>query len=86
MPRVALLIGLLAAGVALAGFVLLGGGGDPADFGPALVENDPFAGAPGRDEEFETRAAAGNSHVLSTPTAPAAWRRPPGGWSATGLT
>ncbi len=64
MPRLALLIGLLAAGAALAGFALLGGGDDPPDLGAALVENDPFAWEPGRDEEFEARAAAGNSHVL----------------------
>ncbi len=75
MPRLALLIGLLVAGAALAGFVLLGGGDDPPDFGPALVENDPFAWEPGRDEEFEARAAAGNSHVL--------YANSPGGVAAT---
>ncbi len=75
MPRVALLIGLLVAGVALAGFVLLGGGDDPADFGPALVENDPFAWEPGREAEFEARAAAGHSHVL--------YANSPGGVAAT---
>ena len=64
VPRLALLIGLLAAGAALVGFALLGGGDDPPDLGAALVENDPFAWEPGRDEEFEARAAAGNSHVL----------------------
>ena len=64
MPRLVLLIGLLAAGAALVGFALLGGGDDPPDLGAALVENDPFTWEPGRDEEFEARAAAGNSHVL----------------------
>ena len=66
VPRLALLIGLLVVAAAVAGFALLGGGDDPPDFGPALVEDDPFAWAPGRDEEFEARAAAA---TCSTPTA-----------------
>jgi len=61
--RVALLIGLLVAVVAVALFALVGDD-DPSEFGAAVVPGDPFAYEPGRDDEFAGRATAGHSHVL----------------------
>ena len=70
----ALLIGLLVAGVAVAVFALTGDD-DPPDFGAAVVPGDPFAYEPGRDDEFVARATAGHSHVL--------YEKSPGGVLAT---
>jgi hypothetical protein len=61
--RLALLVGLLVAGVAVGVFALLGDD-DGSDFGAAVVPGDPFAYEPGRDDEFVERATAGHSHVL----------------------
>jgi len=72
--RVALLIGLLVAGVAVAVFTLVGGD-DAPEFGAAVVPGDPFAYEPGRDDEFAARATAGHSHVL--------YEKSPGGVVAT---
>src|SRR5215213_1231948 len=72
--RLALLVGLLVAVVAVALFALLGGDDSP-DFGAAVVPGDPFAYAPGRDDEFVARATAGHSHVL--------YEKSPGGVLAT---
>jgi hypothetical protein len=72
--RVALLIGLLVAGVAVAVFALIGDD-DPPDFGAAVVPGDPFAYEPRRDDEFVARATAGHSHVL--------YEKSPGGVLAT---
>ena len=74
MYRLALLVGLLVAVVAVALFALLGGDDSP-DFGAAVVPGDPFAYAPGRDDEFVARATAGHSHVL--------YEKSPGGVLAT---
>ena len=70
----ALLIGVLVAGGAVAVFALTGDE-DPPDFGAAVVPGDPFAYEPGRDDEFVARATAGHSHVL--------YEKSPGGVLAT---
>ena len=70
----ALLIGVLVAGGAMAVFALTGDEDSP-DFGAAVVPGDPFAYEPGRDDEFVARATAGHSHVL--------YEKSPGGVLAT---
>jgi hypothetical protein len=63
VPRLAVLIAVLAAGAALAAFVLLGGE-DPPQFADVPLDADPFAYRPGRDAALEARAATGQSHVI----------------------
>jgi hypothetical protein len=57
------LIVLLLAGIAAAGFVLLGDD-DPPAYSPLEIEGDPYAYEPEREDEFEARAAKGHSHVV----------------------
>ena len=63
---------------ALAGggaFLLLRGGDDPERYSPVDLKNDPWVYEPGRQAEFERRAAAGHSHVV--------YEKSPGGILAT---
>ncbi len=56
---------MLVASLATAGAVLLLlGGGDEAGYSPVDLKNDPWAYDSGRQHEFESRAAAGHSHVV----------------------
>jgi hypothetical protein len=56
---------VLVASVATAGAaLLLLGGGDEAGYSPVDLKNDPWAYDSGRQHEFESRAAAGHSHVV----------------------
>ena len=56
---------MLVASVATAGAaLLLLGGGDEAGYSPVDLKNDPWAYDSGRQNEFESRAAAGHSHVV----------------------
>ena len=64
MIRASLLIGLAVVLALLAGFVLLGGGDDASQVAPLEIADDRFAYAPGREQEFNERAAAGHSHVV----------------------
>ena len=45
-------------------FLLLRGGDEPPSYSPLNLENDPWAYHPGRQGDFESRAAAGHSHVV----------------------
>jgi Transglycosylase SLT domain len=65
------LLALLAASA----FVLLRGGDEPAGYSPVDLQNDPWAYDPGRQGDFESRAAAGHSHVV--------YVKSPGGIGAT---
>ena len=56
-----LLLAALAGGAA---FLLLRGGDDPERYSPVDLKNDPWVFDPGRQAEFENRAAAGHSHVV----------------------
>jgi transglycosylase-like protein with SLT domain len=71
--RLALLVLLLAA-AGLAAFVLLRDDAPPA-YSPLQIEGDPYAYEPGREHEFDQRAAAGHSHVV--------YAKSPGGVLAT---
>jgi hypothetical protein len=63
MLRPALILLVLA--VAGAGwFLLLRGDDDPPAYSPVNLKDDPWAYTPDREAEFETRAAAGHSHVV----------------------
>jgi hypothetical protein len=64
MYRFRFLLGLGVVLVALAGFVLLGGGDDAPELAPLEIANDPFAYEPSREQEFTARATAGHSHVI----------------------
>ena len=58
---------LLVLAVAGAGwFLLLRGDDSPATYSPVNLRNDPWAYSAGREAEFESRAAAGHSHVIYT--------------------
>jgi len=50
--------------VAAAGAFLALRGDDPPSYSPVNLENDPWAYAPEREDDFERRAAAGHSHVV----------------------
>jgi hypothetical protein len=55
---------LLVLAVAGAGWFLLLRGDDPSSYSPLNLDDDPWAYQPDREAEFESRAAAGNSHVI----------------------
>jgi hypothetical protein len=57
------LIVVLLAGLAVAAFLVLRDDGPPA-YSPVQITGDPYAYEPEREQEFETRAAAGHSHVV----------------------
>jgi hypothetical protein len=59
-----LVLVVVAAAIASGAFLLLRGGDEPDSYSPVDLKNDPWAYDPGRQGEFETRAAAGHSHVL----------------------
>ena len=62
MLRLAFAILLFA--LAAAGAFLALRGDDPPSYSPVNLEDDPWAYAPEREEDFERRAAAGHSHVV----------------------
>ena len=67
---------LLVLAVAGAGwFLLLRGGDDPPTYSPVNLKDDPWAYTADREAEFESRAAAGHSHVV--------YAKSPGGIVAT---
>jgi hypothetical protein len=56
---------VLVAVVAVTFLLIRGGGGaDDGGYSPVDLDNDPWAYDPGRQAEFESRAAAGHSHVV----------------------
>ena len=57
------MLALVLVGIAVAAFLLLRGD-DPPSYSPLSLENDPWAYEPGREDDFERRAAAGHSHVV----------------------
>ena len=65
---------LLLAGLAVAGYLVLRED-DPPTYSPVQIKGDPYAYEPDREDEFEARAAAGNSHVV--------YAKSPGGVVAT---
>ncbi len=65
---------LLLAGLAVAGYLVLRED-DPPTYSPVQIKGDPYAYEPDREDEFETRAAAGHSHVV--------YAKSPGGVVAT---
>jgi Transglycosylase SLT domain len=65
------LLALLAASA----FVLLRAGDEPPSYSPVDLDNDPWVYDPDRQGEFESRAAAGHSHVV--------YEKSPGGILAT---
>jgi hypothetical protein len=73
LRRTALVLVLLAA-VAAGAFLLLRGD-DPPSYSPLNLDDDPWAYEPDREGEFESRAAAGHSHVI--------YVKSPGGIAAT---
>jgi Transglycosylase SLT domain len=73
MRRLLVLL-LLLAGLAVAGYLVLHED-DPPTYSPVQIKGDPYAYEPDREDEFETRAAAGNSHVV--------YAKSPGGVVAT---
>jgi Transglycosylase SLT domain len=73
MLRLALILLMLA--VAGAGWFLVLRGDDPPSYSPLNLDDDPWAYQPDREGEFETRAAAGHSHVV--------YVKSPGGIEAT---
>ena len=50
--------------LAAAGAFLVLRGDDPPSYSPVNLEDDPWAYAPDREDDFETRAAAGHGHVV----------------------
>jgi soluble lytic murein transglycosylase-like protein len=56
-------------------FLVLRGHDDPPSYSPLNLDNDPWAYAPDREDDFEARAAAGHSHVV--------YAKSPGGIVAT---
>jgi hypothetical protein len=72
LPALTVLLLLIAMGAAA--YVLLRDD-DPPSYSPLEIEGDPYAYESGREDEFETRAAAGHSHVL--------YAKSPGGVIAT---
>jgi hypothetical protein len=62
-PVPALVVLLLLVAVGVGAFVLLRDD-DPPAYSPLAIEGDPYAYEPGREDEFERRAAAGHSHVV----------------------
>ena len=71
-----LLLILLVLAVAGAGWLLLlQGDDDPPSYSPVDLERDPWAYSSDRQDEFESRAAAGHSHVI--------YAKSPGGIAAT---
>jgi soluble lytic murein transglycosylase-like protein len=65
---------VIVAAVAVGAFLLLRGG-DEASYSPVNLDDDPWAYDPDRQAEFESRAAAGHSHVV--------YEKSPGGIVAT---
>jgi len=65
---------VLLAGLAVAGYFVLRED-DPPTYSPVEIKGDPYAYEPDREDEFEARAAAGNSHVI--------YAKSPGGVVAT---
>ena len=63
------------AALAAGAFLLLRGGDEPPSYSPVDLKNDPWAYDPDRQGEFESRAAAGHSHVV--------YVKSPGGIGAT---
>ena len=56
---------LLVLAVAGAGwFLLLRGSDEPPSYSPLNLDDDPWAYEPGREADFESRSAAGHSHVV----------------------
>jgi hypothetical protein len=74
VTRRLLVIVLLLAGLAVAGYLLLREE-DPPGYSPLEIKGDPYAYEPDREDEFEARAAAGHSHVV--------YAKSPGGVVAT---
>jgi hypothetical protein len=68
------MLALVLAGIAVAAFLLLRGD-DPPSYSPVNLDDDPWAYDSGREDDFERRAAAGNSHVI--------YAKSPGGIVAT---
>jgi hypothetical protein len=62
MLRLAFVVLLFA--VAAGGAFLALRGDDPPSYSPVDLEDDPWAYAPEREDDFERRAAAGHSHVV----------------------
>jgi hypothetical protein len=62
LRRLFLIVVLLAA--AGAGAYLLLQGDDPPSYSPLNLDDDPWAYSPDREADFESRAAAGHSHVI----------------------
>src|SRR5215210_1526963 len=73
MLRLAFVVLLFA--LAAAGAFLVLRGDDPPSYSPVNLEDDPWAYAPEREDDFEKRAAAGHSHVV--------YAKSPGGIVAT---
>jgi Transglycosylase SLT domain len=73
MLRLVLILMVLA--VAGAGWFLLLRGDDPPSYSPVDLDHDPWAWQPDREGDFQSRAAAGNSHVV--------YVKSPGGIAAT---
>ena len=63
------------AAIAATCFLLIRSGGDDGGYSPVDLKNDPWAYDAGRQAEFESRAAAGHSHVV--------YEKSPGGIVAT---
>ena len=74
MIRRLVVILVLLAGLAVAGYFVLRED-DPPTYSPVEIKGDPYAYEPDREDEFEARAAAGNSHVI--------YAKSPGGVVAT---
>jgi soluble lytic murein transglycosylase-like protein len=66
---------IVLAAVAAGAFLLLRGGDESPSYSPLNLKNDPWAYASSRQGEFESRAAAGHSHVV--------YVKSPGGIGAT---
>jgi soluble lytic murein transglycosylase-like protein len=66
---------IVLAALAAGAFLLLRGGDEPPSYSPVDLKNDPWAYDTDRQGEFESRAAAGHSHVV--------YVKSPGGIGAT---
>jgi len=62
--RAALGLVLLAIAASCLAAIKLLSGGDPPSYSPVNLDDDPWAYEPDREDDFETRAAAGHSHVV----------------------